>query len=105
MINSKVDSSDTAGLVAVGNAGSRVSDVAKCAVVVADDSASKRRARKISLNGGVCRVKGIYLGCYKIVKQARLSVFFRTSEHLLFTTSNHVGQSRLDISREVAVLE
>lgn len=53
MVNSKVDSSDTAGLVAVGNARSGVSDVAECAVVVANDGASERRSGEISLDGGV----------------------------------------------------
>jgi len=54
VVNSKVNSSDAAGLVAVSNAGSRVTNVAKCAVVVADDSTGKRRAGEISLNGSVC---------------------------------------------------
>ena len=54
MVNCEVDSGDAAGLVAVGNAGSRVSDVAKCAVVVADDGAGESGAREVSLDGRVC---------------------------------------------------
>lgn len=54
VINSKVDSSDAAGLVAVGDAGTRVSDVAECAMVVANDSTSKRRAGEISLDSSIC---------------------------------------------------
>ena len=44
VVNCEVDSSDAAGLVAVGNAGSRVTDVAKCAVVVTNDGAGESGA-------------------------------------------------------------
>ena len=53
MVNSKVNGSDTTSLVAVSNTGSRVADVAKCAVVVSDDGACKCSAREIRLNGGI----------------------------------------------------
>ena len=56
MIYGEVDGGDAPSLVAVGNAGAGVADVAQSAVVVSNDGACEGGSRKIRLNRGVCTV-------------------------------------------------